>query len=495
MSALFVAGRRSLVAWGRWALVALLLFAFRPAAAQRVTATLKNASLAQVVQELKVQTGFDIQYVEVREGDPGARRQSFTWKETPLKEALRQVGEAFGYTFERNAPTSYWGQPGLVPAPRRLPSALLPGDLRLYVDRLTISEVRSLQFSTGEASGNQTFTVELVAEGTTDESLEAIYGFDMAVEAMDDTGRRLVSEVRGLNTGAGSRFPNPDQWRQYLSLPAPHPRAKKLTYLTGEIHFYRYVKPTRLEAPLPLPAQPFTVEGGGVRVTVLEAAQRAGDFVARAVLAPLAGATAPAGEEIQVQLRPSLIAASGRRYRTNQVNTSGPGPGDPPGTQQQLRFAHVQETPTRLIYEVVQKSSPDRRVRYRIDDSPLPQPPPPAPAAVAPAPAPGPAGATGDVPFRAAGGGTLVARVKGAAAGVRVSLGLSRQEGGGWSGWRWVEVLPGPEGQVRLGPLRPGSYRARVTLTHADGTTAAGRGTVHTLRLTAGREARLEMAP
>jgi hypothetical protein len=476
-------------------LLLAFLFLIRPAVAQRVTATLKNASLPQAVQELKTQTGFDIQFVALGEEGPGARRRSFTWRETPLKEALRQVGQAFGYAFERNSPTGYWGQPGGAPAPRRLPSVSLSGELKLYVDRLTLSEVRSLHFSSGESSGNQAFTVELVAEGPTDESLETIFGFDMSVEAMDDTGRRLVSEVRSLNTGPGSRFPNPDQWRQYLTLPAPHPRAKKLVYLTGEIVFYRYVKPARLEVPLPLPSRPFTVEGGGVRVTVLEAVQRGGDFVTRSVLTPLTGAAAAAGEEIQVQLRPSLMTGSGRRYRTNQVNTSGPGPGDPPGTQQQLRFARVDETPTRLVYEAVQKSNPDRRVRYRITEIPLPPPPPP-PAPERPAPAPVAGSVTGgDVPFHAPGGGTLVARVKGAPAGARVSLGLSRQEGANWSGWRWVEVVPGPDGAVRLGPLRAGNYRVRVTLTRSDGEVVAGRGAAVPARLTGGRETRVEIAP
>jgi hypothetical protein len=57
-----------------------------------VTAALKAATLPQAIRDLREQTGFDIQYVELREGEAEPKRHSFTWKEAPLKEALRQVG-------------------------------------------------------------------------------------------------------------------------------------------------------------------------------------------------------------------------------------------------------------------------------------------------------------------------------------------------------------------------------------------------------------------
>jgi hypothetical protein len=366
-----------------------------------------------------------------------------------------------------------------------VPSASL-GELRLFVDRMTISEVRTLQFRTGESSANQTFTIELVAEGPTDEAVEAIFGFDTAVEAMDDTGRRLVSEVRNLNTGQGSRYPNPDQWRQYLSLPPPHPRAKKLAYLTGELLLYRRVKPARLEIPLPLAQKPFSAEVGGVRVTVLEAVPRGGDFVARVTLAPAAGATGM-GEEAQLQLRPLLVTASGRRYRTSQV-TAAPAGGDPTVSQQQVRFAHVREAAAKLVYDVTVKSMPDRRVRYRITDIPLPPLVAAQPAPAAGGPAAGPAGAAEGIPFYHAGGGTLVVRIQGAPAGAAVSLGLARQEGAAWSGWRWAETNLGLDGTVRLGPLRPGTYRARYTLTRPDGAIVSSQSGAAPVRIVAGRE-------
>lgn len=371
------------------------------------------------------------------------------------------------------------------------------------MDRLAISEMRALEFGNGQAgrapaqAASQSFSIELVAEGATEEAVDAIYGFDTGVEAMDDLGNRLVSEVRSFNTGPGSRYPNPDQWRQYLTLPSPGARAKKLVYLTGELVLYREVKPARLEMPLPLPQRPFTCEAGGVRVTVRDAAAQGADLVVRATVtwpgtAAGSGAAGSGGAEEQRQIRPLLVTASGRRLRTNNVTTDpAQGAGGASGSEQQLRFAAVNEPVVKLIYDVTIKTHPDRRVRYRITEIPLP---PPASSFPAKAPrAPQPAGrrvAAGPearrmaevaphavevaedataIPFYEAGGGTLVLRLKGTPESTRLALGLSRREGGEWSGWRWADVARAPDGSARLGPLRPGAYRVRYTLSRPNG--------------------------
>jgi hypothetical protein len=359
---------------------------------------------------------------------------------------------------------------------------------------LAISEMRTLQFGSGQASANQSFSIELVAEGVTEEAVDAIYGFDTGVEAVDDLGNRLVSEVRSFNTGPGSRFPNPDQWRQYLTLPAPSPRAKKLAYLTGELVLYRQVKPVRLEIPLPLPQRPFTREAGGVQVTVTDAAAQGADFVVQATLTwqGAGGGPGPAGSggiEEQRQVRPLLITASGRRLRTSQVTTEPtPATGGASSSEQHLRFASVNEPAAKLIYDVTVKTQPDRRVRYRITDIPLPPPATALPTKLPRGPQPAGRGAQGaagaapcahevpedatGIPFYEAGGGTLVLRLKGVPASTRVALGLSRRDGGEWSGWRWTDVARAPNGSARLGPLRPGAYRVRCTLSRPSGAVA-----------------------
>jgi hypothetical protein len=517
--------------------VAVLLFALfavgETAAAQRVTLSIKDADVGRVLAELSRQSGIDIQYILPREGVE--KRHSFTWKETPLKEALRQVGAAFGYTFQRNSPTSFWGQPGAPPPERRRPGVKID-NVQLYVDRLTVSEMRSLNFTTGDLGGHQSFTIELVAEGATEEDVDAIYAFDTGVEAMDDRGNRLVSEVKSFNTGPGSRYPNPDQWRQYLTLPAPDPRARKLTYLTGEVVLYRQIRPVRVEFPLPLAERPVTRTVGDLQLTVTDASLRDGDAVCRLSLSWPGAVGTPGGEQ-QRQVRPMLVTTSGRRLRPSHVAAT-----DRTATSGQLRsdqtltFTGLDTPAKSLIFDLSIKSSPDRRIRYRISDIPLPpalgaerrttndqrpttndrrpttagRPPSTvhgsrstirqAPSTKHQAPGtraqPAKNAATSSVievgttaPFYDARGGTMLVRAPGAPRGARLSLGLSRRDGATPGAWRWTDLVLAADGTVRLGPLRPGAYRVRYSLSGPDGAALSSNTMELAVQIVAAREA------
>jgi hypothetical protein len=493
-----------------WSIIVLTLAAGGTAAAQRVTLSIRDADLPRVLGELRQQTGIDIQYVAPREGV--IRRHSFTWKETPLKEVLRQVGTAFGYTFQRNSPTSFWGQPG-APTPQQRRPGVKIGDVHLYVDRLTLSEMRSVNFTTGDVGGHQSFTIELVAEGATEEDVDTIYAFDTGVEAMDDRGSRLVSEVKHLNTGPGNRYPNPDQWRQYLTLPAPDPRARKLAYLTGEVLLYRQIRPVRVEIPLPLTERPATRKVGDLQLSVTEVTPRGGDAIVRLALSWPGAVGTPGGEQ-QRQVRPMLVTTSGRRLRPSHVaatdTTSTPGQLK---SDQTLTFAGVDEPLKTLLFDLSIKSSPDRRIRYRITDIPLPPPVAGAPAAEGQPPKKKATGqrarsqepgarsgsaATSSVteigataPFYDARGGVVFVRVTGAPAGSSLSLGLSRRDGATSGPWRWTDVPLAADGTARLGPLRPGSYRVRHSLAGPDGAALPSTRHEYAVQVAAARETTL----
>jgi hypothetical protein len=132
----------------------------------------------------------------------------------------------------------------------------------------------------------------------------------------------------------------------------------------------------------------------------------------------------------------------------------------------------LKEPPVRLVYNALLKSSPDRRLPFRLVDLSLPV------EGYRPSRAGsgdrGEGGALTRIsgPFAAANGGGLAGRVVigGATVAGRVSFGLARQEPGGWTAVRWYDVPTGPGDSARLAGLRPGRYRVRRTFTPAGAT-------------------------
>jgi hypothetical protein len=125
-------------------------------------------------------------------------------------------------------------------------------------------------------------------------------------------------------------------------------------------------------------------------------------------------------------------------------------------------FPGLEEQPTKLVWELLEKTRPEKLFSFRMVDIPLPQAGPFIPRRN-PGPRPPATGPQGPKhPHYEEGGGVLVSSIevagKPAPAG-SLQLGLAAQSGPDWGPVRWTDVEVTAAGVARLEDVKPGRYR------------------------------------
>lgn len=308
--------------------------------------------------------------------------------------------------------------------------------------------------------------LELTLSGTgsdVDPSLVARLG---NVVGRDDLGNLVTTRsARDLTTSprAGGF-----QWRQQLSLNAPHPKATLLSWLEGDLMAYGKPYPVEVQFPTPVPSAGAVQEQKGVRYEVDSLTSKplpavpgepdGTEYLLRGRVRAAEGArmaVAGDGEE------PVLIGQSGKIYR-QEGNDDSRG-----GGLWEFRTRFVLAEPVVAIRLSLKMWPPFQPVgSFRLTNIALRTqriflPAGPRPQEIRRVPVPYYPGAIQIESLFAEGGGRLVLPVRiqnNPAPGGSLSLGIASLSGAKSGPIRWMEAEV-VEGAVRIEELKPGTYR------------------------------------
>ncbi len=509
----------------RWWVVAVLVtMVGAPAGADnpRVTLSVRNATVSEAAAALSQATQIPLRVFSDQDqfdgparppappAQPKGPRASFEWKDTPFSTALRELCKKYTLHPGRGMGGGYMLHPLFqapeVPAPGKPVGLVEKGAVSMSVAATRVGINRMLRFDgQGEEMDDSHLAVEIVGR-VKDGDAEAIAGL-RNITALDDLGNRLVANVDGMDRNVFSPA-YPDEWSGHLMFAGPHPRARKLVWLRGDVLHYRVQKTSRFQIDLPAPGKTVTRQAGDVAVRIIEfdpAPKRAADLPAEIDEPPVPGAVlkleiALPGDggvpmpEDPGQMAPLLIDENGTVYDPMTFSGNG-GPGG---------IYHIEctyaKSPVKLVkaaFCIVQRSVPEKLFSFEMRDIPLPPEKPFLPHRLPTPPRPEPGGPESgpDHPFYSRGGGTLVQKVllkdTPAREGV-LAIGLSPQQGKVWGAVRWVNLDVEPNGLVRLPSLKPGVYRVRRVYRPAEGADppAGGKweGAEVEVRIVAGKE-------
>ena len=466
------------------------------AANPKITLNLEAVTAREAVAALSKAAGIPIQFYTPPPGIPLQpqpaleEKATFDWKAVPFAQALRQLAQKYHLTPQPIPGPAYILNPGQVPQPaavRRVGLAEKAG-MRLFVRQLGVEYRRSVNFEGGqefESPGSMNLTLGVEWESGDTAHLAGVAN----LVAKDDLGNLLFHDHFGPARVRGSSGTYPDEWSSWLSLPAPHPRAKKLLWLEGDLLIYKHYKPVRVEFPVEEKGTTRQVGDATIELRRVEVrpanpnpAQIQGDpgqevTVDAGVFVPSGSQLSPTGGGLQFGL--TLVGASGKGYSFG--SGGGGGGGGAEGARYNLNYRFIVQEPIVAVrFHLEEKSEPEKLLSFRLTNVPLPLEgvyvarkamPRPTPAGSA-TPAP-------ERPFQEAGGGTLTSRIEilgQPVAGGAVSVGLALKTGAEWSGIRWTEVETGTSGGIRLSDLKPGTYRVLRVYRPKDTPTVTGAG-------------------
>ena len=465
----------------------LVLCAVTPAAAAnnpRIKLKLQRATPAEAAAALSRVSGEKVEYqppdrpMDKPVADPdGAvpERADFDWNDLSFARALRQVSDRFNLAVARDWPGRGYLLQTRGPNPRPKPSEKFPGFVetkgyRFWVTQLSMESRRNANFRDDQPQMGAGATGRLQLQILTElpeGDVEPVVGLGN-VTARDDTGNLLLMEVL---FPAGYRLPRrgnafPDIWDESVHLSAPHPRAKRLVWVEGDLIAHTANQDRALMVPIPVPAEPASRQLGEATVENLKLERRATGTEIRLTY------SVPRGDGpliARTDLELALVGASGKQYDSRGGGAQGSTREGRTIWDMTYTIDTGKDPVTQLILKRTERSKPVTIAHFRMQNIPLPpegifiarpnrQPLPQqlGPAGRAPAPEPEPA------PFREAGGAVLVSRVligrKPAPLG-SLSLGLRRKEGGEWGAIRWQELEIPTGGTIRLPDLQPGNYQ------------------------------------
>lgn len=403
------------------------------------------------------------------------QRRTFQWAGVTLSQALRDLCEAYGLAVHRN-PDSYWLWPSPAPRPPAVPKAhhlVERKGVRLYPRDLAIFSHRNINLDAGGAIlQNSHLAIDFKAMWPEGEGA-AIAGFGNVV-ARDDLGnvltwRRPDGPVGGFNTAQML----PDEWQGTITFDAPHPRARKLVWLEGDLLVYNPYRIVSVEVPLSGETRTGRLKGEEFEAEVIRVESPSAEEE-RFRQGPIVHSRLTLNEEFNQRIHfldgrpafaPDLIGVSGRVYAPIE-GSSGGRLGDGVMIQTvRSRYAPITEPVVKAVYRLRERGEPASLFPFRLTDIPLPPenilaPQPKGPAQANAVPAPGPK-VRADGPPRSQAGRGLIFRVEVASKPTRgsVSAGLALVEGGARGPVRWREIEVGPDGLARLPDLKPGTYR------------------------------------
>jgi hypothetical protein len=482
------------------------------AANPRVTLKLENATLSQAAESLAKATGIVLQVYahqnaagtpgRAGKGDlgqadpasPGEPRYSFDWKDQPFASTLRDLCRKAGANLGRGGPGRFILYPTQAPiqgAPEKPVGLVLQNGVRMYVRSVHVNDNRAINFGdAGGFGGGGSMQITVSAE-LGDVDADSVSGFTN-VSARDDLGTAILPASDfgpGGMGGYGGQFP--DEWNGGLYLTSPHPRAKKLAWIEGDLLVYRVVRQQRVEMPMPAIGASTRQRFGDSTIVVAalppiqEPPEAPDDALPQFGLFP--GRPGASGLRIRVRTyapislsreqanfgafaQPMLIGRSGKVYPGLSSEGSRSAGNQDWQFQEAIWTAEgISEPITRIAWQWMQRERPERLLSFRMTDVPLPERNGLA-IQVAQAKAPSQdQGSAEDRPFYEKGGASLESRVdllgQPAAEGT-VMVGLAPRAGAGWGPVRWVETSVGPDGAARLADIKPGRYRVVRAFRH-----------------------------
>lgn len=395
----------------------------------------KQVLLQEVVAELEKRTGFSFRLAVSREIE--TKRRDIAWQGRPLSRVLSEVSEAYGCDIFSVDTSGFF----LVPVQKTDHKEVVLGQYRM----------RAAPIVALDDAGNVQLT--LIATAPDDAAMEAIAGLGGDLRIIDSFGRSLINpSPMGFRRTTATRVRLTEYWHR-LPLSLPDQRSTRLRSVSGSLQLFRRVEPLRFEFPIPQGTQPLPPAQTHRKVEMqLEKWSGEGrEFGAVCRISwPQSDTEDVVGRGISRTPQPYLVDAQGRVYRDSRVARIDSREENGRVIQEQsYRFESVEAAPARLVYEVFQRQDPSTSLPFRLSDLPLPNP-------------------DGSIfkpelrPFYADAGGILtflVADQGGKPQEGEVAIALSRQEAGGWSGWRWLETATTAQGVVRLENIRPGTYR------------------------------------
>ncbi|MFN3648333.1 MAG: hypothetical protein ACK47B_02030 [Armatimonadota bacterium] len=473
---------RSLPLVARALLLSACLLSAAAAAPSRVTLKLENVNAGQAAARLSEASGVPVEIGALRPIGAAPPQGSFDWEDVSFSRALRQLCDRF-----QLRPTRAGEGYRLLPAPigvePREPVGLFErGGVRLYVRSLNLYDSRWASFEPGAPppQANRSLNLALTAELGEDEG-DSIAGVQNLV-VTDDQGH--VATSKGETPwyfGSSNSGLYPDEWSGSVTLEGPHPEARKLVSIEGDLMRYRRRRTLQAELPLPLTGPVGRAEARDLIVLVSRylVIPKPQDEGPEELPGPrVSGGELPSGPSVRVrlfapsdrryggakggQIVPELVGKSGRRYPGSLLRGGSSYRGaDVTVSDGTWIFPGCEEEPAKLTWEIAEMEEPVRLLRFRLADVPLPVPE----RFVARNAAPMPEGAAAQQnPYFQAGGGAVSSQVRIRTRSPRsgtVSLGLSRQTPGGWSAVRWIDLPVDFDGKVLLEDLQPGVYRVR----------------------------------
>ena len=287
------------------------------------------------------------------------------------------------------------------------------------------------------------------------------------ITAKDDRGTVLVHDY-GFVFSAVDRGSYPDEWRTGITLTGPHPAARKLEWLEGDLMRAEVFEPVRLETPLP--PSGIVSAPGGISVEILAFAPT--PEIAGGPVGSLRGPSikyrliSPQGTFLyspynHSDIVPRLIGASGKSYYPLQAFG---GDGQINADQQLQREFHatlpkLTEPITRAVFTMTRKSGRIKRAHFRMENIPLPT--------EITLPARSVASSKSSVspeqrPLYDRDGGALECKVeingRPAQEGV-LAVGLARLESDAVAAVEWYEAPVDNVGVARISALKAGEYR------------------------------------
>jgi hypothetical protein len=468
-------------------ILSLLALICAPAGTEnpKVSLKLDNATLTEAAAQLSKASGIQVEVYQP-ELPAGAQprpmpaqdvRASFAWSNITFGRALRQLCDTYNVRPNRRIGV-YLLHPSFAaaagPPPKRV-GLVEKNGMRLFARSVYIHESRGANFiGDNPPFNNSQLSLQISCE-LGDGDAETIAGVQN-VTAKDDLGNLLASQERA-SYGGYSDGAYPDEWTGGVSLPSPHPKAKKLQWLEGDLMAYQSVKALRVELPLPEPGRNARKQVGEMIFVVSQYqpaareadeeeglpriglnAQRSGPSMRVRVYTPVSGIASRSGWGYQ----PVMAGATGKLYTPNMRSSSGWGNGQFQLSDMSLVFPSGDDQPVKLIWDLVERSEPVKLFSFRMTDIPLPAPDVFVPRQKAPPPAPGQPAPPADQPYYQKGGGTLVTRTqfqdRPAGEGI-LQIGLAPRTATGWGTLRWTEVPVSPDGTARLEDIKPGAYR------------------------------------
>lgn len=370
----------------------------RPAASlpelPRVTAELKDLTLEDAARRLAEITGLGVM-VPSRPIPPAEgrrvpkptfppldfnRRASFSWRDTPLAEALREFCRTYGCSLTAD----YRGNLLVTSTPLREGLNVELAGHTVSVTGVSFTDSRTVD-DDGQLVARRYLQLQFAVRART-QHVAHIYGLEN-VRVEDQLGRDLLDRANLPGVLAPARVGAfPDERLQTVRYEWPYPHPERLRLIEGDLVLYRQVMPGNLELTIPALGQTSEIkEANEVQCQLVQVdPQQTGFRATLRVVSPQNIGVLFSGQGVA-----ELVMTDGTR-RAVLISSLGWGSSDGwRSNDYSLQVPNLTERPARLSLRFIRQAFPEQRTHFRIANYPVrlrtgPEPLTPAPRSPAP---------------------------------------------------------------------------------------------------------------